>query len=133
MLAKVICHGKTREDARHNLIEALNGYHIEGVSTNIDFATSVLCLPEFAEGNLSTGFIEQHFDGGIAKRSPAMHSLRLAALVATLIYHTREVAVRESMRHIVITSYSIHYTKLYDAAQVVLDQTIKHRHERLIR
>nr|WP_321466032.1 acetyl-CoA carboxylase biotin carboxylase subunit [uncultured Desulfobulbus sp.] len=101
MLAKVICHGKTREDARRALIEALNGYHIEGVSTNIDFATSVLCLPEFAEGNLSTGFIEQHFDGGKSKRSPAIHSLRLAALVATLIYHTREVAVRESMRHMV--------------------------------
>ena len=101
MLAKVICHGKTREDARRSLIEALNGYHIEGVSTNIDFATSVLCLPEFAEGNLSTGFIDQHFDGGKSKRSPAVHYLRLAALVATLIYHTREVAVRESMRHMV--------------------------------
>ncbi|KAF4531533.1 hypothetical protein B566_EDAN019556, partial [Ephemera danica] len=29
MLAKLICHGKTREDARCGLIEALNGYHIE--------------------------------------------------------------------------------------------------------
>ncbi|ADW19017.1 acetyl-CoA carboxylase, biotin carboxylase [Desulfobulbus propionicus DSM 2032] len=101
MLAKLICHGKTREDARRSLIEALNGYHIEGVSTNIDFVTSVLCLPEFAEGNLHTGFIEQHFDGGKSKRSPAVHYLRLAALVATLIYHTREVAVRESMSHMV--------------------------------
>lgn len=101
MLAKLICHGKTREDARRSLIEALNGYHIEGVSTNIDFVTSVLCLPEFAEGNLSTGFIDQHFEGGKSKRSPAVHHLRLAALVAGLIYHTRTVAVRESMRHMV--------------------------------
>lgn len=101
MLAKLICHGKTREDARRGLIEALNGYHIEGVSTNIDFVTSVLCLPEFAEGNLSTGFIDQHFEGGKSKRSPAIHNLRLAALVAALIYHTRTVAVRESMRHMV--------------------------------
>ena len=101
MLAKLICHGKTREDARRALIEALNGYHIEGVSTNIDFVTSVLCLPEFAEGNLSTGFIDLHFDGGKSKRSPAIQHLRLAALVAGLIYHTRTVAVRESMRHMV--------------------------------
>ena len=101
MLAKLICHGKTREDARRNLIEALNGYHIEGVSTNIDFVTSVLCLPEFAEGNLSTNFIEQHFDGGVAKRSPAIQYLRLAALVAGIIYHTRTVAVRDSMRHMI--------------------------------
>ncbi len=101
MLAKLICYGKTREDARRALIEALNGYHIEGVSTNIDFVTSVLCLPEFAEGNLSTGFIDQHFDGGVSKRSPSLQYLQLAALAATLIYHTRTVAVRESLRHMV--------------------------------
>jgi propionyl-CoA carboxylase alpha chain len=101
MLAKLICHCKTREDARRALIEALNGYHIEGVSTNIDFVTSVLCLPEFAEGNLSTGFIDQHFDGGVSKRSPSLQYLQLAALAATLIYHTRTVAVRDSLRHMV--------------------------------
>jgi len=101
MLAKLICHGKTREDARRMLIEALNGYHIEGVFTNIDFVTSVLCLPEFAEGALSTGFIDQHFDGGISKRSPSLQYLQLAALAATLIYHTRTVAVRESLLHMV--------------------------------
>jgi len=101
MLAKLICHGKTREDARRGLIEALNGYHIEGVSTNIDFVTSVLCLPEFAEGNLSTGFIDQHFEGGLSKRSPSLQYLQLAALAATLLYHTRTVAVRESLRHMV--------------------------------
>jgi len=101
MLAKLICHGKTREDARRGLIEALNGYHIEGVSTNIDFVTSVLCLAEFAEGNLSTGFIDLHFDGGKSKRSPSLQHLQLEALAATLIYHTRTVAVRESLRHMV--------------------------------
>lgn len=103
MLAKVICHGKTREDARRLLIESLNGYHIEGVSTNIDFVTSVICLPEFAEGALTTGFIDQHFEGGISKRSPSLQYLQLAALAATLIYHTRTVAVRESLRHMVST------------------------------
>ena len=101
MLAKLICHGKTREDARRGLVEALNGYHIEGVNTNIDFVTRVLCLPEFAEGNLHTGFIDQHFEGGRAKLSPPVQHLRLTAMAATLIYHTRTVAVRKSLRHMV--------------------------------
>ena len=101
MLAKLICHGKTREEARRMLIEALNGYHIEGVFTNIDFVTSVLCLPEFAEGALNTGFIDQYFDGGVSKRSPSLQYLQLATLAATLIYHTRTVAVRESLLHMV--------------------------------
>ncbi|MGI6656481.1 MAG: acetyl-CoA carboxylase biotin carboxylase subunit [Desulfobulbus sp.] len=101
MLAKLICHGKSREEARLGLIEALNGYHIEGVSTNVDFVSSVLCLPEFVEGNLSTDFIAEHFDGGVPKRPPARQYLQLAALAATLIYHTRTVAVRESLRPMV--------------------------------
>ncbi|WP_028582257.1 acetyl-CoA carboxylase biotin carboxylase subunit [Desulfogranum japonicum] len=101
MLAKLICYGKTREDARHNLIEALNGYHIEGVSNNIDFVTSVVCLQEFAEGELNTNFISQHFEGGICKRSPSQSHLRLCALTAALIYHVRTVAVRESLRPMV--------------------------------
>ncbi|MDL2269559.1 acetyl-CoA carboxylase biotin carboxylase subunit [Desulfosarcina sp. OttesenSCG-928-A07] len=101
MLAKVICFGKTREDARNILIAALNGYHIEGVSTNIDFATSVVCSPEFAEGKLTTGFIDQYFDDGVSKRSPPRAYLQLAALTAALIYHHRTVAVRESLRPMV--------------------------------
>ncbi len=101
MLAKVISYGKTREDARLHLIEALNGYHIEGVSTNIDFATSVLCLQEFAEGELSTNFIDQHFSGGVCKRSPSGQHLRLCALTTTLIHHVRTVAVRDSLSPLV--------------------------------
>ena len=101
MLAKLICHGEDREAARRRLLESLNGYHIEGVSTNIDFVSTVLCLPEFATGDLSTGFIPQHFDGGIAKLPPKQEDMALTALAATLIYHTRIVAVRESLKHMI--------------------------------
>jgi propionyl-CoA carboxylase alpha chain len=101
MLAKVICHGKDREEARISLIEALNGYHIEGVVTNIDFVNSILCHPEFARGNLNTGFIDEHFEGGSPRISPDASHIEMAALAATLIYHVRTVAVRESLRPMV--------------------------------
>ncbi|MGI6639123.1 MAG: acetyl/propionyl/methylcrotonyl-CoA carboxylase subunit alpha [Desulfobulbus sp.] len=101
MLAKLICHGEDREAARRRLLESLNGYHIEGVSTNIDFVSTVLCLPEFAAGDLSTGFITQHFDDGIAKLPPKQEDMALTALAATLIYHTRIMAVRESLKHMI--------------------------------
>ena len=101
MLAKLIAYGKDRETARQLLVEALNGYHIEGVSTNLDFAANVLCLPEFEAGELSTGFIAQHFEGGIAKAPPKPKDMELTALAATLIYHTRTIAERESLQHMV--------------------------------
>ena len=101
MLAKLICYGQDRESARRLLLESLNGYHIEGVSTNIDFVSTVLCLPEFAAGELTTGFIAQHFDGGVAKQPPKQEDMALAALAATLIFYNRSVAVRESLKHMI--------------------------------
>jgi propionyl-CoA carboxylase alpha chain len=101
MLAKVICHGGDREEARLRLVEALNGYHIEGVVTNIDFANSILCHPEFTEGKLTTGFIDRHFESSRPKNPPDRRAFELAALAAALLYHVRMVAVQESLRPMV--------------------------------
>ncbi len=101
LLAKVICRGEDREETRTCLIEALNRYHIEGVTTNIDFVNGVLSHPAFAAADISTGFIDRHFDGDRAKQPPDAHSLELAALTATLIYHVRRAAVRQSLQPMV--------------------------------
>ena len=101
LIAKVISHGKDREEARLSIIDALNGYHIEGISTNIDFINSLLTYPVFIKGELTTGFIEQHFDGCRPLIGPDIESLALLALTATLVYHIKTVAVRESLRPMV--------------------------------
>ncbi|MFH2045860.1 MAG: biotin carboxylase N-terminal domain-containing protein [Pseudomonadota bacterium] len=62
LLAKVISHGKERETARNGLVEALNGYYIGGVATNIDFANRLMSHSEFAKGNFNTNFINRHFN-----------------------------------------------------------------------
>ncbi len=97
LLAKVIARGKTRDEARALLMEALNGYHIEGVVTNLDFVNSILCQPAFIRGELSTNFLEDHYDGAASKYPPDPEALSLTALAATLIYHVRTIAVRKSI------------------------------------
>ena len=42
----------------------LNEYIIDGVSTNISACLEILSNKDFVEGNLSTGFIPQHFPDG---------------------------------------------------------------------
>ncbi len=101
LLAKTISYGKDREEARIALVEALNGYHIEGVVTNIDFVNSVLCHSEFAKANLDTDFIERHFGGERPVVSPNERDLKLSALAAVVIYHVRRMVVRESVRPMV--------------------------------
>jgi propionyl-CoA carboxylase alpha chain len=98
LLAKVIAWGETRNDAIRTLVRALNGYHIEGLATNVDFATAVVTHPEFAAGRLSTGFIAEHFETGVPKLPPPAERLRLMAMAATIVYHNRQALTRESLK-----------------------------------
>jgi propionyl-CoA carboxylase alpha chain len=98
LLAKVISWGETREEARTTLINALNRYHVEGVTTNLNFANSILNHPAFIKGELSTGFIDEYFEGGEAKIDPPMEQLEAMVLATTVVYHNRKNLVRESLK-----------------------------------
>ena len=61
MLAKVIAHGRDREEARRRLIRALERIRILGVVTNQRFLIDVLGHAAFAAGRVSTAFLAKHF------------------------------------------------------------------------
>jgi len=98
MLTKAISWGETREEARKTLIQALNKFHLEGVITNADFANAILNHPAFIEGQLSTDFIEEHFEQGTMKIDPPLEQLELMVIACTLVYHNRLSLVRESLK-----------------------------------
>jgi len=97
MLAKVITWGTDREEARKRMVQALNGYHIEGISTNIDFANQVLTHPVFISGEISTAFIPTYLPAEDAGPPPDRETLHYMALATTLIYHLRESLVQQSL------------------------------------
>ncbi|SIT25979.1 acetyl/propionyl/methylcrotonyl-CoA carboxylase subunit alpha [Achromobacter sp. MFA1 R4] len=59
MLAKVIAHAATREQALDLLRSALAQFRVEGVKTNIPFVLRVVEDPEFRAGRVSTGMAER--------------------------------------------------------------------------
>ncbi|WP_405240298.1 acetyl/propionyl/methylcrotonyl-CoA carboxylase subunit alpha [Lentisalinibacter orientalis] len=63
MVAKIISHGETRDAARLNLIRALERTALFGVTNNRDFLVEVLRRPEFAEGRVTTAFLEKQGEG----------------------------------------------------------------------
>ena len=65
------------------------------------FVNGVLSHPVFAAAEISTGFIDQHFEADRTKIPPDAECLHLAALSATLVYHGRKVVVRESLQPMV--------------------------------
>ncbi|RGE47032.1 acetyl/propionyl/methylcrotonyl-CoA carboxylase subunit alpha [Comamonas testosteroni] len=64
MIAKLIVHGKDRNDAIAKMREALNGFAIRGISSNIPFQAALLAHPDFVSGKFNTGFIAQHYAHG---------------------------------------------------------------------
>jgi propionyl-CoA carboxylase alpha chain len=64
MIAKLIVHGRDRDDAIAKMREALNGFVIRGISSNIPFQSALLAHPDFRAGDFNTGFIAQHYGGG---------------------------------------------------------------------
>jgi propionyl-CoA carboxylase alpha chain len=97
MLAKIITWGEDREQARKQMVQAVNGYHIEGVFTNVDFANQVLTHPVFIQGDLSTDFIPTYLLDNSKKSAPPLDVLHAMATTTTLIYHLRENLVQSAL------------------------------------
>ena len=60
LLAKVIVHGNTREEALSRMGPALDSFIIEGVTTTIPFLARIIRHPEFVAGKVDTKFLERH-------------------------------------------------------------------------
>jgi propionyl-CoA carboxylase alpha chain len=59
MLAKVVAHAATREEAAGRLALALQRLHLGGVTTNRDFLVATLRHPAYLAGDTTTDFIER--------------------------------------------------------------------------
>ena len=96
MIAKLITHGETREEAIDLAVDALDAFEIEGLSDNIDFLSALLQHERFRSGALTTGFIAEEYPEGF-EGAPADDELKrdlvaLAAIVA-LTKETRDALI----------------------------------------
>jgi propionyl-CoA carboxylase alpha chain len=66
MIAKLIVHGKDRNDAIFKMRDALNAFVIRGISSNIPFQAALLAHPKFVAGDFNTGFIAENYGKGFA-------------------------------------------------------------------
>ncbi|KQP22099.1 acetyl/propionyl/methylcrotonyl-CoA carboxylase subunit alpha [Pseudorhodoferax sp. Leaf267] len=83
MIAKLIVHGRDRNEAIAKMREALNGFIIRGISSNIPFQAALLAHPKFVAGDFNTGFIaEQYAQGFHAEDVPHDDPDFLVALAA---------------------------------------------------
>jgi propionyl-CoA carboxylase alpha chain len=91
MIAKLIVHGRDRNEAIAKMREALNAFVIRGISSNIPFQSALLAHPDFVSGNFNTGFIAENYGKGFhAEDVPHNDSDFLIALAAFVRRKSRE-------------------------------------------
>ncbi len=81
MIAKLIVHGDTREQALARLDEALAQTHIVGLATNVQFLRYVVRSPSFSQANLDTALIPRE-QAVLFKQEPVGLPMAAAAAVA---------------------------------------------------
>lgn len=93
MIAKLIVHGTDRMDAIAKMREALNGFVIRGISSNIPFQAALLAHPKFVSGDFNTGFIAENYAHGFkAEDVPHEDPHFMLALAAFVRRKSRERA-----------------------------------------
>jgi len=87
MIAKLIAHGETRDEAQQKLAAALTQTRIGGCRTNLAFLSRLLRHPAFISGDVDTGFVEHLTTGDElppeALAAALLHSLGYLAEPAT--------------------------------------------------
>ena len=82
ILAKVIAHAPTREEAAARLARVLERTQVQGLTTNRDFLVATLRHPAFLAGDTTTDFIDRVAPPRV--RVPEMAEVRQAAIAAAL-------------------------------------------------
>ena len=87
MIAKLITHAPTREDAVAAQADALDAFVIEGVRHNIPFLSALMQHPRWQAGRLSTAFIAEEYPHGFHPQRPEGEVAERLAAVAAAIDH----------------------------------------------
>jgi propionyl-CoA carboxylase alpha chain len=97
MIAKLITHGATREEAIERMERAIDDYAISGVETTLGFCRYVMGHQTFRSGKYDTHFVRDHFTPASLDGSDR-ETAEAAALVAAFMENERRHIVERSLR-----------------------------------
>lgn len=99
LLAKVIAHGATREEARRKLLRALEHCVLLGVTTNQAFLNELLKQPKFIAGQATTALIAEECAHSLSLSPQAPSSQELAIAAALYYQHSHQPGALHSWRN----------------------------------
>ncbi|MGH7916838.1 MAG: acetyl-CoA carboxylase biotin carboxylase subunit, partial [Candidatus Binataceae bacterium] len=81
LIAKLICYGADREQARRRMLVALGEFSLLGLSSTAAFLRDIIASEDFTRADLSTRFIPEFF----TKWRPSEDQLELALVAAAMV------------------------------------------------
>ncbi|MCU0342133.1 MAG: biotin carboxylase, partial [Spirosomaceae bacterium] len=82
MIAKLITHAATREEAMDKMVRAIDEYQITGVQTTLQFCRFVMLHPAFRSGDFDTHFVKHYFTPDMLKGTLTDDEAQIAAALA---------------------------------------------------
>ncbi len=86
MIAKLVTHGKDRDQALDVQAEALDRFHIEGIQDNMPFCAAVMDEKRFRSGNITTAYIKDEFPDGFQGTAPTQEQSVMLTAVAAYVH-----------------------------------------------
>lgn len=89
MIAKLITHGKDREEAISRMNKAIDEYEITGVETTLDFCQYVINHSAFKDASFDTNFVKHHFSDVSVLDNVDKEQEKIAAIFAALEFENQ--------------------------------------------
>lgn len=85
MIAKLITHGKDRQEAIERMIRAIDEYTITGIQTTLAFGKYVMQHPAFVSGDFDTHFVSKYFTPDNLKSVDEEEAMIAAVMAASFM------------------------------------------------
>jgi propionyl-CoA carboxylase alpha chain len=90
MIAKLIVHAPSRQEAIDRMLRAIGEYKITGIATTLDFCAFALQHPAFADGSFDTNFVKQYFTPEVLNSTLTEEELQTAAAFVAYLWNEQK-------------------------------------------
>jgi len=143
MIAKLITHADDRPTAVAGMLRALDSFYLRGISHNMHFLAAIIKKSRFADGRLSTNFIDEEFPDGYDSAQMLDEEWHTLVCVAASVHQrlcrrAREISNRMSVdiidppRDWVVSYGDFHSKVVITSAGDIHDMSIDGEHTKVV-
>ena len=97
MIAKLVTHGKDREEAMQRMIRAIDEYQITGIETTLPFGKFVMQHDAFRSGNFDTHFVGNFFSPEKLQHTDKNEAMAAAYAMAKLMQDAKSASIQHAV------------------------------------